>query len=444
MGLRPPSGHGHGGECARPWPSTSMRSRPKARLYVVGHSLGGGVALKLALMYPERVGALVLVGSVGVGEALSGFDRLLAVPMVGKRDSSHRGGRPAPRPDHRDALLGTTPGRPGGEEGGDPAHLAGGDRERRASDRRTLEAELPRRAASPLGRDPATRSRRSVGSPFPTAVVSGRLGPHRARLGREDPRRANPGCRAPRRDRGPPAPLRKAGQDRRDRPPLLGARRRSSGTNSCSEKRLKLELGLGQLRGRVRVGDDADAGKEPRRAPRDDGGPDPEVPLAVAAGVHAADRAGVTVPVELLELGEIVERQVDRRSCDRGVGCKSADELEGARVARPRVSDKVPVSRCRDGSRCAALGSRGRRVPRGDRPPETGRRRSCRRRPGARSAPWPRRAGPPRPARSAPRSPLRAAVPARGSEAIWAPWRRMRSSGVAPMKPSMAKAVQEG
>ena len=50
---------------------------------VVGHSLGGGVALKLALMYPERVGALVLVGSVGVGEALSRFDRLLAVPVAG-------------------------------------------------------------------------------------------------------------------------------------------------------------------------------------------------------------------------------------------------------------------------------------------------------------------------------------------------------------------------
>jgi len=49
----------------------------------VGHSLGGGVALELALRHPERVGALVLVGSVGVSGALSGFDRLLTVPMVG-------------------------------------------------------------------------------------------------------------------------------------------------------------------------------------------------------------------------------------------------------------------------------------------------------------------------------------------------------------------------
>jgi pimeloyl-ACP methyl ester carboxylesterase len=50
---------------------------------VVGHSLGGGVALELALQHPERVGALVLVGSVGVAGALSGFDRLLVVPMLG-------------------------------------------------------------------------------------------------------------------------------------------------------------------------------------------------------------------------------------------------------------------------------------------------------------------------------------------------------------------------
>lgn len=50
---------------------------------VVGHSFGGAVALELALNYPERVDALVLLGSIGVAEALSGFDRLLAVPMLG-------------------------------------------------------------------------------------------------------------------------------------------------------------------------------------------------------------------------------------------------------------------------------------------------------------------------------------------------------------------------
>ncbi len=51
---------------------------------VVGHSLGGGIALELALERPDLVGALVLIGSVGVGLALNRLDRLLGVPMVGE------------------------------------------------------------------------------------------------------------------------------------------------------------------------------------------------------------------------------------------------------------------------------------------------------------------------------------------------------------------------
>lgn len=56
---------------------------PGQRCVVAGHSLGGGIALELALGYPELVGALVLVGSVGVGAAVTGIDRLLAVPVIG-------------------------------------------------------------------------------------------------------------------------------------------------------------------------------------------------------------------------------------------------------------------------------------------------------------------------------------------------------------------------
>lgn len=52
---------------------------------VVGHSLGGGIAIELALAEPELVGALVLVSSVGVGAALNGMDRLLAVPVLGEQ-----------------------------------------------------------------------------------------------------------------------------------------------------------------------------------------------------------------------------------------------------------------------------------------------------------------------------------------------------------------------
>ncbi len=56
---------------------------PDAPLVIVGHSLGGGIALELALGWPELVGALVLVSSVGTRSALGGMDVVLAVPVVG-------------------------------------------------------------------------------------------------------------------------------------------------------------------------------------------------------------------------------------------------------------------------------------------------------------------------------------------------------------------------
>jgi pimeloyl-ACP methyl ester carboxylesterase len=54
------------------------------RAVVVGHSFGGGVAIALADRHRARVRALVLVGSVGHHQALSGLDRLLAKPVVGE------------------------------------------------------------------------------------------------------------------------------------------------------------------------------------------------------------------------------------------------------------------------------------------------------------------------------------------------------------------------
>ena len=53
------------------------------RAVVVGHSYGGGVALSLATLAPERVAALVLLASVGPG-CLTGWDRLLAAPVAGE------------------------------------------------------------------------------------------------------------------------------------------------------------------------------------------------------------------------------------------------------------------------------------------------------------------------------------------------------------------------
>lgn len=53
------------------------------RVIVVGHSYGGGVALALAGVAPERLSGLVLVSSVGPGEPITVVDRLLAIRPLG-------------------------------------------------------------------------------------------------------------------------------------------------------------------------------------------------------------------------------------------------------------------------------------------------------------------------------------------------------------------------
>jgi pimeloyl-ACP methyl ester carboxylesterase len=60
-----------------------LDARGIGRAVLVGHSYGGGVALSVAGMAPERVEALVLLASVGPG-CLTGWDRLLAAPVAGE------------------------------------------------------------------------------------------------------------------------------------------------------------------------------------------------------------------------------------------------------------------------------------------------------------------------------------------------------------------------
>jgi pimeloyl-ACP methyl ester carboxylesterase len=60
-----------------------LDARSIERAVLVGHSYGGGVALSLAKLAPERVEALVLLASVGPG-CLTGWDRLLAAPVAGE------------------------------------------------------------------------------------------------------------------------------------------------------------------------------------------------------------------------------------------------------------------------------------------------------------------------------------------------------------------------
>lgn len=63
--------------------ATSLDAAGIGRAAVVGSSLGGPVALRLALLEPSRVGSLVLVASSGLGRAVNLGLSALVVPGYG-------------------------------------------------------------------------------------------------------------------------------------------------------------------------------------------------------------------------------------------------------------------------------------------------------------------------------------------------------------------------
>lgn len=52
--------------------------------HIVGHSLGGGIALQLTLQFPEAVDKLVLVCSAGLGKEATLVLRITALPLLGE------------------------------------------------------------------------------------------------------------------------------------------------------------------------------------------------------------------------------------------------------------------------------------------------------------------------------------------------------------------------
>lgn len=69
------------------------------RVHLVGHSLGGGVAMQFAYQFPERVESLTLVSSGGLGAEVSGALRAASLP------GSERVLRLLTRPGMLDALV---------------------------------------------------------------------------------------------------------------------------------------------------------------------------------------------------------------------------------------------------------------------------------------------------------------------------------------------------
>lgn len=61
-----------------------LAGRQASPAVVVGHSYGGGIAILMAAHRPEVVRGLVLLGSVGVGGSINGFDHVLAMPRIGE------------------------------------------------------------------------------------------------------------------------------------------------------------------------------------------------------------------------------------------------------------------------------------------------------------------------------------------------------------------------
>ncbi len=50
------------------------------KFYLVGHSLGGGIALDFALMFPQKIRKLVLISSLCLGQEIAFWIRLFTIP----------------------------------------------------------------------------------------------------------------------------------------------------------------------------------------------------------------------------------------------------------------------------------------------------------------------------------------------------------------------------
>ena len=54
------------------------------RAFLIGNSMGGGIALRCAIDYPKRVKGTVLSNGIGLGREIAGFNRALAFPGIAR------------------------------------------------------------------------------------------------------------------------------------------------------------------------------------------------------------------------------------------------------------------------------------------------------------------------------------------------------------------------
>ncbi len=139
------------------------------RATVVGHSLGGGVAMQFAYQFPDMVERLVLVGSGGLGREVSPLIRSAALPFA-EQVLPLLTARPLI--EVGSAVAGLI-GRLGFKPGADLAEVSRGvaslgDTERRAAFVRTVRSVI-----SPLGQRVTATDRLYLAADLPTLIVWG-------------------------------------------------------------------------------------------------------------------------------------------------------------------------------------------------------------------------------------------------------------------------------
>jgi pimeloyl-ACP methyl ester carboxylesterase len=139
------------------------------RATVVGHSLGGGVAMQFAYQFPDMVERLVLVGSGGLGREVSPLIRSAALPFA-EQVLPLLTARPLIE---AGTVVASLIGRLGFKPGADLAEVSRGvaslgDTERRAAFVRTVRSVI-----SPLGQRVTATDRLYLAADLPTLIVWG-------------------------------------------------------------------------------------------------------------------------------------------------------------------------------------------------------------------------------------------------------------------------------
>ncbi|HEX3874400.1 MAG TPA: alpha/beta hydrolase [Solirubrobacteraceae bacterium] len=143
-----------------------------SRATIVGHSLGGGIAMQFAYQYPERCERLVLVGSGGLGRSVNGLLRAAALPGAGLVLSVA-----APPIVAVGGLLGSLAGRIGLRAAPDVREVSRGFATLVDGDTRSAFLETLRSVVSPSGQRVDATSKLYLAAGMPVLIVWGARDP---------------------------------------------------------------------------------------------------------------------------------------------------------------------------------------------------------------------------------------------------------------------------